>query len=158
MKHIRAFWTKKQRQKAQIKREGTKKSTTFLYLISAIFRVRPHVFINIASDIIQGDLPNLPNINQLCVNYSIVSQSAPHLSLLHSASQPHLLISPTPYTCLCSTLPVGHAPSSDQLPTPVSAPLSQSATPPHETNSLHLSLLHATCEPCLLIRLNAPHL
>ena len=57
MKHTRAFWTKKQRQKAQIKREGTKKSTTFLYLISAIFRVRPHVFIN---------------INQLCVNYSIV--------------------------------------------------------------------------------------
>ena len=57
MKHTRAFWTKKQRQKAHIKREGTKKSTTFLYLISAIFRVRPHVFIN---------------INQLCVNYSIV--------------------------------------------------------------------------------------
>ena len=53
----KSILNKKQRQKAQIKREGTKKSTTFLYLISAIFRVRPHVFIN---------------INQLCVNYSIL--------------------------------------------------------------------------------------
>ena len=33
---------------------GTKKSTKLLYLIYAIFRVRPHVFINMASDIIQA--------------------------------------------------------------------------------------------------------
>ena len=44
-----------------------------------------------------------------------------HLSLLHSASQPHLLIRPTPYTCLCFTLPVSHASSSGQLSTPVTA-------------------------------------
>ena len=57
-----------------------------------------------------------------------MSQSAHHLSLLHSASQPHLLISPTPYTCLCFTPPVSHAFSSGQLSTPVRA-------------WLHLSLL-----------------
>ena len=42
-------------------------------------------------------------------------------SLLHSASQPHLLIRPTPYTCLCFPLPVSHASSSGQLSTPVTA-------------------------------------
>ena len=74
-----------------------------------------------------------------------------HLSLLHSASRPRPLIGPTPYTCLCSTLPVGHAPSSDQLPTPVSAPLYLWATPSHQANSLHLSLLHSASRPHLLI-------
>ena len=53
-----------------------------------------------------------------------------------------------PLTCLCSTLPVSHTSSSDQLPTPVSASLYLLATPPHQANSphlwqprLHLSLL-----------------
>ncbi len=51
---------KKQQQKAQIKRGGgTKKSTKLLYLISAIFRLRPDVFINITSDVIQGDAPGI---------------------------------------------------------------------------------------------------
>ena len=49
MKHTRAFWTKKQRQKAQIKNISVSNLCEL--------QGRPHVFIN---------------INQLCVNYSIV--------------------------------------------------------------------------------------
>lgn len=40
------------------------KSTKLLHLISAIFRVRPHVFINITSDIIQGDAPGIKTLGR----------------------------------------------------------------------------------------------
>ncbi|CAB1450272.1 unnamed protein product [Pleuronectes platessa] len=44
---------------------------------------------------------------------------------------PHLLIRPTPYTCLCFTLPVSHASSSGQLSTPLTTgPVCQLGNPP----------------------------
>ena len=75
----------------------------------------------------------------LCQSATLPHQTnSLHLSLLHSASQPHLLIRPTPYTCLCSTLPVSHTSSSDQLPTPVSASFYRLTTPSHQAKSPHL--------------------
>ena len=77
----KSILNKKQRQKAQIKREGTKKSTTFLYLISAIFRVRPHVFINIASDIIQGDAPGIKPLGMSDPPLAIINCDVPAASI-----------------------------------------------------------------------------
>ncbi len=92
MKHTRAFWTKKQQQKAQIKRGGElKKSKKLLYLISAIFKVRPHVFINITSDVIQGDAPGIKPPGMSDPPLAIIICDVPAASI-HGFKEGHLVM------------------------------------------------------------------
>ena len=68
-----------------------KKSTKLLYLISAIFRVRPHVFINMASDIIQGDAPGIKPLGMSDPPLEIINCDVPAASI-HGFKEGHLVM------------------------------------------------------------------
>ncbi len=70
---------------------GLKKSTKLLYLISAIFRVRPHVFINIASDVIQGDSPGIKPPGMSDPPLAIINCDVPAASI-HGFKDGHLVM------------------------------------------------------------------
>ncbi len=89
----KSILNKKQQQKAQIKRGGgeTKKSTKLLYLISAIFRLRPDVFINITSDVVQGDAPGIKPPGMSDPPLAIINCDVPAASI-HGFKEGHLVM------------------------------------------------------------------
>ncbi len=70
---------------------GLRKSTKLLYLISAIFRVRPHVFINITSDVIQGDAPGIKPPGMSDPPLAIINCDVPAASI-HGFKEGHLVM------------------------------------------------------------------
>ncbi len=62
-----------------------------LYLISAIFRVRPHVFVNITSDIIQGDAPGIKPLGMSDQPLTILNCDVPAASI-HGFKEGHLVM------------------------------------------------------------------
>jgi len=71
-------------------REGLK-STKLLHLISVIFRFRPHVFINITSDIIQGDAPGIKPLGMLDPPLAVMNCDVPAASI-HGFKEGHLVM------------------------------------------------------------------
>ena len=87
----KSILNKKTTAKRPDKKGGTKKSTKLLYLISAIFRVRPHVFINIASDIIQGDAPGIKPLGMSDPPLAVINCDVPAASI-HGFKEGHLVM------------------------------------------------------------------
>ena len=87
----KSILNKKTTAKRPDKKGGTKKSTKLLYLISAIFRVRPHVFINIASDIIQGNAPGIKAFSMTDPPLAVISCDFPAASI-HGFKEGHLVM------------------------------------------------------------------